>query len=97
MVCGTGALGRTGWLDRPLGLVDFGPACRNHDRLYAKPNGRSRHTVDSMFLLDMKTACKKSARWYKPMWLLSRFAFFYYGKVRQFGEPAWNEARRNDK
>ena len=97
MVCGTGALGRWGWLDNPFGLVNFGPACAIHDEGYGNPGGRSRLAVDATFLVNMLTACMKSSRWWKPMSLLSWFAFVYHGKVREFGQAAWDEARKNDK
>lgn len=98
MVCGTGWIGKTGWLDKPFGLVDFGPACETHDGDYGEPLGRSRLDLDIAFLSRMNEICWESARWYKPYWVLSLFAHNYYRVVRgPLGQAAWDKARRNDK
>ena len=97
MVCGTGAIGEWGWLDRPLGLVNFGPACQMHDDRYRSPLGNSRRWIDSAFLADMLRMCRFVSRWQRPYWFLSLFAHLYYRVVRgSRGQAAWDKARRND-
>lgn len=98
MVCGTGAIGRWGWLDRPLWLVDFRPACQTHDNNYNFPVQMTRAGSDRAFLNAMLRLCRKAARWYKPYLLLAPFAHLYYRVVRgSRGQVAWDKARRNDK
>lgn len=94
MLCGTDTLLGRLVPDRPLWLVNFGPSCRAHDAGYENPTGRSRLDVDEQFRYSMLLACRWASAWYKPMFILTPLAHFYFAVARgRLGQTAWDLAR----